>query len=231
MNDPQIASALAESARTMNRPSTLDDTLDAIVSSACTSIPGIDAVSISVSHRDGRMETLAGTEQLPWELDAVQYSLEEGPCVDTLRGARVVFADRLRHRQEWPGYVPAAVGKGVRSQLGLQLYTDQETLGGLNLYCTSSDTLHPDAPHVAEPFAAHAALALARARKVEQLNLAIDSRKLIGQAIGILMERYRIPEDRAFQFLVRASSTGNLKVRDIAQELVDQRNTMGNTSS
>src|SRR5690606_1122688 len=101
--------------------------------------------------------------------------------------------------------------------MGLRLFTEQATLGGLNLYSTQTDTIDPDVQHVAELFATHAALALGRARHVEDLNTALQTRKVIGQAIGIVMERYQLDEDRAFQFLVRVSSHSNVKLRDVAQ--------------
>jgi len=120
----------------------------------------------------------------------------------------VVRVENARQEQRWPRYIPRAVEAGLRSQIGVQLYVDEETLGGLNLYSTSSDTLDESSEHVAELFATHAALALGHARHAENLSTAISSRKSIGQAIGILMERYEMDEDRAFQFLVRVSTTG-----------------------
>jgi AmiR/NasT family two-component response regulator len=77
---------------------------------------------------------------------------------------------------------------------------------------------------MADLFATHAAIALGHAEERENLNQALQSRKVIGQAIGILMERYQLTEDRAFSFLVRASSHGNIKLRDVAAELVDEAN-------
>ena len=222
--DHSIARAVAESARAMNEPDTLDGALDAIVNAARASVPGFDGVSISVLRRDGSMETVAGSDQLPWMLDDIQYELQQGPCVDSLRGQPVVFAEHLRHRQEWPEYVPRAVEHGVRAQLGLQLHVGGEVLGGLNLYSTTQEVIEPDAREVAEPFAIHATLALARAQKIDQLQAAIESRQVVGQAVGMLMERYQLSDERAFQFLVRASSTGGLKLRDIAQEMVDDAN-------
>jgi AmiR/NasT family two-component response regulator len=104
------------------------------------------------------------------------------------------------------------------------LYLDNEgTLGGINFYSTESEDLHPEAEALADLFAAHSAIALGHARERETLNEALHTRKVIGQAIGIIMERYHMNEDRAFAFLVRASSQGNIKLRDIAQELVNQR--------
>jgi AmiR/NasT family two-component response regulator len=81
-----------------------------------------------------------------------------------------------------------------------------------------------DAQGFAQLFATHAAIAIGHAHERETLNEALQTRKVIGQAVGILMERYDIDEDRAFAFLVRASSHGNLKLRAVARELVDQRN-------
>jgi transcriptional regulator with GAF, ATPase, and Fis domain len=219
-----MAVALAEAARTIHATVSTEEALDAVARAARASVPGFDHVGVSISHRDGRIETLAGTDQLVWELDSIQYDLDEGPCVKAIRESAVVAAEDLRHDQRWPRYVPRAVEKGVTAQMGLRLYTHEGTLGGLNLYSTTSRKIDPEAQLAAEVFATHAALALGHARKESQLNDALASRKIIGQAIGILTERYRIDEERAFQFLVRASSTSNMKLREIADELVQQNN-------
>jgi GAF domain-containing protein len=120
--------------------------------------------------------------------------------------------------------MPLAVAAGLRAQMGLRLFTERETLGSLNLYSTTSDTIDTDAVHLAELFAAHASLALGHARREEQLSAALLTRKVIGQAIGILMERHVLDEDRAFAYLTRVSSRCNIKLRDVAKEIVDQRN-------
>lgn len=219
-----IATALTEAAKAINSPRSLEQTLDAIVAAARDNVPGFDHVGISVSHRDGKIETLAGTDRFVWELDQLQYEVGQGPCVESIRSEPVVVVEHARHEQRWPEFIPRAVTLGLRAQLALRLYTEEETLGGLNLYSTSSDTVEDDAIQAAELFATHAAIALGRARYEHQLNEALGSRKVIGQAIGIVMERYEINEDRAFHFLVRASSTSNVKLRDIAQEIVDTTN-------
>ena len=224
--DPNAAGrAVAEAARTIHQSRNLGETLHNIAEAARASVPGFDQVGISVMHRNGSVETMAATGDLVLRLDEIQYDLGEGPCVDTLRDADIVTAPHLRHDQRWPRYVPRALDQGLKSQMAVKLYLDDEgTLGGLNLYSTQSEDLHPDAGHVADLFAAHAAIALGNARQRENLNEALHSRKTIGQAIGILMERYQMNEDRAFAFLVRASSHGNIKLRDVAQEIVDQGN-------
>ena len=218
---PQIAAAIAAAARTINESTGLDETLTAIAHTARRSVPGFDQVGISTLDRHGKVHTRAGTGDLVWALDKLQYELWEGPCVDTLSDAPVVVAPRIRDSDRWPRYVPKAVEAGLKAQLAVKLYLDSTgTIGGLNMYSTQSEEIQPDAESMADLFAAHAAIALGHAEQRQQLNEALHSRKLIGQALGILMERYQLSEDRAFAFLVRASSHGNVKLRDVAAELV-----------
>ncbi|WP_457206134.1 GAF and ANTAR domain-containing protein [Nocardioides sp. P5_C9_2] len=221
---PSLAVALAEAARMIDGSSSVEDTLAAIAAAAAVSVPDIDQVGISVIHRNGEIETRAATGRLVWDLDGLQYELREGPCVDAMRESPVVVVDDIRHDQRWPHYTPPAVAAGLRAQMAVRLYHEEETIGALNMYSTDSTVINPDALEAAELFAAHAALALGRARREAQLHEALDSRKVIGQAIGLVMERYAIDEDRAFGFLVRASSTGNVKLRDVAREVVDRAN-------
>jgi hypothetical protein len=108
--------------------------------------------------------------------------------------------------------------------MAIKLHLDHGTLGGINFYSTSSDDVGADAQALGRLFATHAAIALGHAHERETFNAGLLTRKVIGQAIGILMERYEMDEDRAFAFLVRASSHTNIKLRAIAQELVDKRN-------
>jgi GAF domain-containing protein len=220
----RIAQALTEAARLMNAPPTLEETLDAITQAALRTVPGFTHVGISITHRDGTIETMSATDQLVWELDAVQYELREGPCYDSITGCGITVVPHAQHDQRWPRYMPEAVRRGLRAQLAVGLYSDQDSLGGLNLYSTESDEIDDDAVDIAELFAAQAAIALGRSRQEFQLNEALESRKVIGQALGLIMQKYEMNEDRAFQFLIRASSTSNTKVRDVAAELVRSAN-------
>jgi GAF domain-containing protein len=224
-HDPDLSAAIVAAARTINQQTGPEKTLQAIVVAARDSVPGIDEAGISTVDKRGRVETRAATSDLVLTLDQMQYDLGEGPCVESLRDAHLVVAPYLRHDQRWPHYVPRAVAVGLRAQLAVQLYLDdQGTLGGLNLYSTRSEHIDPDAEAVAELFAGHAAIALGHARERDGLHDALQCRKVIGQALGLLAERYDMDEDRAFAFLFRASSHSNVKLRDIAQQLVDERN-------
>lgn len=217
-----LADTMADVARRIHSPQDLDTTLRTIVESAAASLPGIDAVSITLAHHDGRMETKVATDQLVWDLDRLQYELREGPCVYAIDAETVVKVEHADTDPRWPAYMKEATSRGVRSQMGLQLYVNEETIGGLNMYSLSSDTIDPELEHAAELFATHAALALGHARLEGQLREAMESRQLIGQATGILMERYQLDEKRAFDYLIRVSSHSNTKLRVVAREVVDQ---------
>jgi hypothetical protein len=220
---PHFAAALAEAARTINRPQSVEETLAAIAHSARANIPGIDEAGISLVHADGRVETMAATGDLVHRLDGLQYDLSEGPCVSSLSEEPVIVVGPLRHSQRWPRYVPQAVANGLRSQIALRLYVDDDgTLGGLNLYSTTQEDIAPDAPQIAELFAAQAAVALGHAQETHHLNEALLTRQLIGQAVGILIERYGLDEQGAFAFLTRLSSHSNTKIRVIAAQLVEE---------
>jgi GAF domain-containing protein len=216
--------SIAEAARTLHQPRSLDDTLQTIVEVACNSVPGFDQVGIATLNRKGKVETRASTGDLVLRLDEVQYDLREGPCSAALQGEDTISVSSLRHEQRWPQYVPQARAVGVRSQMAVKLDLDQGTVGGMNFYSTICDEVSADAQALAGMFATHAAIALRHAHERQTLQEGLLTRKVIGQAIGILMERYEMTEDRAFAFLVRASSHANIKLRAVAQGLVDQRN-------
>lgn len=230
MSLDKVTAAIAAAARTINQPEPphLDATLETIAFAARDSIPGFDLAGISTVDKTGTVETRAVTDARVWEFDKLQYSLGEGPCLDALGTAHVVSVPRLRHERRWPGYVPRVLDMGLRSQLAVKISLDDEgTLGGINLYSTISDEIDPEAESIAELFAVHAATTMGSVIKIGQLNSAMQSRKIIGQAIGILMERYGINEDSAFGFLVRASQTDNIKLRDIAAGIVEESNKRG----
>jgi GAF domain-containing protein len=220
-----VAAALTDAARTINAPRSLDETLDSIIEAARSALPSFGHVGISELLPDGRIETRAGTDPWVWELDAIQYSLDEGPCVDAIRHDPVVTVPHAVHEQRWPHYIRSAVPRGLRSQLAVPLVAWDTRLGGLNMYSTDAEGIDDTAVDMAQMFGVHAGIALGRARREDQLSEAMFTRQTIGQAIGIIMVRYDIDSEHAFQFLVRASTTSNIKLRDIAREVVEEHNT------
>ena len=220
-----LAEVMSEVARHLDQQGTVEEQLQRVLEAAVDTVPGVDAASITVLHRDGRAETVAHTDDLAVKVDHLQYQLDEGPCLDALRGEPFQRIDDMPAEHRWPRYAPLAVQEGVGAQLGLELYHDTRSIGGLNLYSTSSHVFDEDTRYAAWLFATHAALAMGRTQQAEQLNEALSTRKVIGQALGIVMERFTLDEDRAFQFLVRVSRNSNIKLRDVAARIVGERNT------
>ncbi|ROR90999.1 GAF and ANTAR domain-containing protein [Nocardioides aurantiacus] len=224
--DTEIARAVAHAANQMHRAAGVDDTLEVIVRSAAEALPTFDHIGVSTVEKDGQIVTRASTSALVLELDDLQYTLHEGPCVSSMDGDDVVPAPHIETDHRWPSYLPGALRMGLRSQLGVRLHLDDRgTIGGLNLYSTTSSEIAAGDVLVAAFFATHASLALGKARHVETLNDAVATRQLVGQAIGILMERYDIDDQAAQAFLWRGSSHTNTKVRDMAASLVAEVNT------
>lgn len=228
---PDLATIMAEVARQLDQPDTVEDQLSTVLDAAVETVPGVDVASITVLHRDGRAETVASTSPLADEIDVMQYELDEGPCLDALRRRPFLRVDDMPAEKRWPVYAPKAAERGVGSQIGLELYNDQRSIGGLNLYSLQRNAFDEDTRSAAWLFATHAALAMGRTRQAEELKTALEGRKVIGQALGIVMERFELDEHRAFQFLVRVSRNGNIKLRDVARRIVDERNAPGQVRS
>jgi transcriptional regulator with GAF, ATPase, and Fis domain len=217
-----IDDAVTRVARAVNAPNDLQSQLALIVQVARDSMPEIDHAGLSVAHRDGTVETRAATGDLVHKLDQLQYSLGEGPCLHALEAEPVVVVEEAWRETRWPRFMTGARELGLRSQMGLRLYVDEQTRGGLNLYSTSSDTIDPETTLLAELFASHAALAMGRVRTTENLNAALASRTTIGMALGIVMERYDMDQDRAFAYLTRIASSSETKLRAVAEHLVEE---------
>jgi len=226
--DFDLGSAVATAVCAIRHPENIDDTLGAIAAATQDSLPGFDQVGISTVDSHGNVHTRAGTGEFVWELDRIQYELGQGPCVDSLHKSPVIAVPHIQYDRRWPQYVPQAVGRGLKAQLGVRLYLDHEgTLGCLNIYSTTTEEIHIDAENIAGLFATHAALALGYAREVDGLHEAMSRRKTIGIAIGMLMSEHAISEDTAFALLVKLSSHANVKVRDVAARMVAEANARG----
>lgn len=214
------ADALAHAARRLGEASSLEETLSEIVHHARLAVPGADHVGVTLVHPDGSFATLAATGEKTRELDDLQYDLGEGPCLQAIEEDAVVHVPDVRRETRWSGFMSEAARRGLRSQIGVRIFADHMGRAGLNIYSEQEQGLDVRSAEAADLFAAQAALAMGKARAIDQLEQGMHSRQRIGVAVGILMHRYAVSEERAFAFLVRASSHGNVKLRDVAAEVV-----------
>lgn len=222
-SNPQVRLAMARIAENLARPGQVGDTLNALTRSARDTIPGADFASITVVRPDGSIETLGATDDRLVELDRVQVELHDGPSFAEATEDEVYISEDLAHDVRWPRYGRHAASLGVGAQMGINLHSPGRNRASLNLY-SERTWLFVDAYEVADLFASHASLVLGFASTANDFNDALKSRKVIGQAIGIVMERYAIDEDRAFDFLVRTSKDSNVKLRAIADDIVSGHN-------
>ena len=200
------------------------NTLESVVAIATDLVPACDEAGVTLVRRKGSITTPAATGEVARAGDALQVVLNEGPCLDALWGQEVVCSSNLAADPRWPQWGPQiARDFAVGSMLCVRLFTDEDTLGALNLYSLREDAFDEMARIEALALAAHVAVALAAAQEIGQLRVAIESRTVIGQAEGILMERFGLSAGQAFTALVRASSVTNRKLSAIAAELVASR--------
>jgi len=218
-----VARELARLAERMQRAPDPEHTAEEVVEYACQQL-GADHAGITLIIDDG-LRTVAPTDTLVEQVDRLQYDLGEGPCHDSAWKGETLVAQDLADDPRWPAWAPAAVSLGIRSVLGVELVdkAHDRRLGAVNLFWDRPRVITCEEVDLAHLIARHAALALAASIDAEGLRLALDTRKRIGQAQGILMERHGLGEDQAFAVLRRYSQDNNVKLRDLAQHLVDTK--------
>lgn len=221
----EVAEVMSEVAAALQSPMDLDETLQLITRSAADTIPGIVEASISITTKDRLIKTLAPTGPLVTRADHLQYELGEGPCLDAALDDPIVAVNDLATDPRWPDFGPKAAALGFGSQVAFQFRAEPHARGALNLYALEPNSIDRDSIQLGSMFAGQIAVAMGWARQDQTLNEALVTRNLIGQAVGIVMERYQLDSDRAFAFLVRLSQSRNTKLRTVATALVDQSNT------
>lgn len=206
----------------------LQGILDAVVRQARTRIPHADEVSVTLSS-DGTFYTSPETDNRIKLADSIQFENQEGPCVDTVNTGRPHDVDAMSTETRWPRYVPRARELGIGSSLGIPLQARDRAVAGLNVYSWEENAFDDRDREVANGLAAQAGVFLAnavafheKAVLAEQLQQALETRETIGKAIGILMERETITDNDAFKMLRHASQNSNIKLRDIAAEVVER---------
>ena len=204
----------------------LDATLGRVAGLACRALDACDVASVTMIN-DGRPSTPVPTDPLAKELDTVQYRSDHGPCLEAYSVRGVVRGTIPASGERWPEFTDAAEKAGVRSVLAVPLVVNNRPVGALNLYSLKAPTFDEDDEETAVLFSEQAAVACANAEiywrthsLTEHLREALESRDVIGQAKGILMARRGCTPDAAFEALRQASQHRNVKLREIAEQVV-----------
>lgn len=212
---------MAEAARDLQAQDDPDATYTTAAALAVLNVPGCDQAGLTLVHARRRVESKGASHEGAVAADRLQNELGEGPCLDAVWEQPVVHSPDLAHDPRWPTWGPNVVeAAGLNSILSFRLFTHEGTLGALNMYATRHDGFDDADRSEGLTIAAHVAIAVAAAQKINHLGVALDSRTLTGQASGILMERFGIDADVAFAVLTRIATAEERKLRDLAQELV-----------
>ena len=195
-------------------------------------IGGCDHAGVSMVE-GRRISTPAGSDDVVRRGDALQYELDEGPCLDSVRWHETVVSQDLSREERWRRWtLRARTDLGIKAMMSLWLYTKAHSsgahsYGALNLYADQADAFEPQDHAIGQALAAQISVALAAQREIQQRSVAMTNRSVIGQAEGILMERLGIDADEAFAYLRRMSQTENRKLVKICNEIVELRQLPG----
>ncbi len=201
----------------------LRPSLATITYAAAETIPSIDHASVSVVHSDGAVETLAPTDRFVVEADQLQYDLGEGPCLDAALGAALTCTTDMAKDHRWPEYGPRAAAMGIGSHIALRLYDEEGDSGALNLYATAAGPISDTTLEFAQMFADSAAEALGHTSAARGPT----TRQAIDQAIGLVMERYDLNENGAFELLLRVYKDSHVTLHNVAAEIVQTADAKG----
>jgi GAF domain-containing protein len=222
-----FGSLMAEVARELTAQGDVKQTVQRVVDLAAEHLDRQIVASVSLVRGRGRVDTPASSDPRAARADALQYETGQGPCLDAIWEQETFEIKDMGTERRYPAWTERVLTEtGIRSSLSYQLFTSGDSLGALNLYGLQPHAFDDDDRADGLLFAAHAAVALQAAVSDENLRSALAFRLVIGQAQGILMERHRISAQMAFDLLRRLSQRSNVKLRVVAQQVVDGRTTV-----
>ncbi|PZS20919.1 MAG: hypothetical protein DLM57_00215 [Pseudonocardiales bacterium] len=206
----------------------LTDVLTRVAEFAVAAIPGADGAGLTLLEK-GHGDTIVASAEFVADVDAIQYTIGEGPCITAAHEGRTVRSGALGDDVQWPKFGPRVKQLGVHSVLSLPLVTPGGVVGAMNVYAHPLEAFDDHAARIGELFAIPAAIAVQNAqilaqtkRLASQLQAALTSRAVIDQALGILMSRTGSSSEEAFDRLRDRSQADNVKLRDVAQRVVDE---------
>ena len=211
-----VAKTLHELARIFHAGEHIEQVLHSIVRAAVIEVPAADYAGITMVSPNA-VTTPVTTGPLAEKLDAIQYATGEGPCLSAAPHEQTVGVDDLSVDRRWPDFSALAGELGVRSILSIKLFVEGDSSGALNIYSGTPGAFDEEAESIGLLLASHAAVAVVGARTEAELRAALTTRDIIGQAKGVLMERYKIDGEDAFALLVKGSQATQRKLREVAE--------------
>lgn len=223
--DDDVYTKMAELVRDMSArvPDDPADVLQELLESAVAHIPGCAHASITTMVGREEAATAVTTHEHARTVDALQVEHGAGPFMEAASESAFVHIADLESEGRWPEFAADVCARTpVRSMAIFQLYIARGGLGTLNLYAEKPHAFDEEARDLGYVYASHAAVVWGTARRGDQFRSALASRDIIGQAKGMLMERFDIGAVQAFELLRRLSQDSNERLVDIAAKLVRQ---------
>ena len=219
--DPDVLTTFAEVATSLYASEVLDEALGRLSAAAVRLIDGCDMASVSLLDR-GTIRTVGATSKVAEQGDLIQYDTGQGPCLEAATEQRLVYTPDLTADGRWPEFSKRVSAElEVCSMLACRLQVRRDrgevVLGALNMYALAPEAFSDDDTLVAVLLASHSSVVIDASLRQDSLRSAMESRDVIGQAKGILMERYKISQEDAFGRLHTASQSMNRKLRDLAE--------------
>jgi GAF domain-containing protein len=223
-----LRTSLAALSRLASGQMEFEDVLTRVAQFAVSAIPGADGAGLTLLE-SGRADIMVASAAFVAEVDAIQYGIEEGPCISAAAQARTVRSGELDTDPQWPRFGPQIGHLGVHSALSIPLLTSAGVLGAVNVYAHEPNAFDEHAARIGELFAEPAAIAvqnahvLAKAKRLAtQLQVAMANQATIDQAVGILMSRHGGNPEQAMERLGQASQTQNETLHTVAHRIVDE---------
>ncbi|MRK00509.1 MULTISPECIES: GAF and ANTAR domain-containing protein [Aeromicrobium] len=216
-----VARMLADMALELEQDGNPTTMLDRVSHYARLAVGAEDAGIMRVRSRK-LVETPSATSSRVDQAHQLQAAFDQGPCLDAIKGRATYRSDDVASDLRWPQWGPASAELGIRSTVGVRLATRERGFGSLNVYADRPSAFTPADEQIIELLAAHATAAYSAADRAEGLSSALDSRTTIGQAQGILMQKFDIGSDAAFDFLKRISQHENKRLHAVAEAIVVQ---------
>lgn len=205
-----------------SRPDTDSDTVIAeLAEHAAVEIPGAEYAGVTITRNAKHIDTPAATHKWPILLDEIQQRHREGPCLTAAWEEKIIHVADLEADDRFPLYRQDALDRTpIRSVMAFQMFIADERMGALNVYAEESHAFGQESRDIGLIFAAHSSVAWNSARRDEQFKRALASRDTIGQAKGMIMERYGVDAVQAFEVLRKLSQDSNVPLVQVATELV-----------
>jgi GAF domain-containing protein len=234
VNEPSGVEAthlrIAEIAQQLHsRPDTDSDTVVAeLAEHAAVEIPGAQYAGVTITRNAKHIDTPAATHKWPILLDEIQQLHREGPCLTAAWEEKTIHVPDLEADDRFPLYRRDALEQTpIRSVMAFQMFIAGETMGALNVYAEEPRAFGRASRDIGLIFAAHSSVAWNSARRDEQFRRALASRDTIGQAKGMIMERYGVDAVQAFEVLRKLSQDSNVPLVEVATELVTKAQSAG----